>query len=336
MSVAAQGSHHLIDDALARRNAIVLAVAQAMAGANNTVLIATGSIAGAMLAPDKTLATLPITDLRDRHVARHAAGGCAGAPLRPPHRVPDRNRLRCADRADLLRRGALRLVRAVQCRRILLRALCGRASGLSLCRRRYRERCVPAEGDLLGADRRRGRGHRRPAGRDRDQGYVAALSVRGHLSRAGGDRGDRRLRADAAENSDAARAAPRPNAGRPLVGDRAAAEIHRRRGLRHRQLFDDEHGDDGSAARHDRMQPYRHRCRARSAMACARDVRAELLHRHADRALRRRTRDRARICDPAGERGDQHLRHHALAFLARASCCSGSAGISPSSAPPRW
>jgi MFS family permease len=61
MSVAADGPHHLIDDALARRNAIVLAVTQAMAGANNTVLIATGSIAGAMLAPDKTLATLPIS-----------------------------------------------------------------------------------------------------------------------------------------------------------------------------------------------------------------------------------------------------------------------------------
>ncbi|MGD9922826.1 MAG: MFS transporter [Pseudorhodoplanes sp.] len=60
MSVAAEG-HHLIDDALARRNAIVLAIGQALAGANNTVLIATGSIAGAMLAPVKTLATLPIS-----------------------------------------------------------------------------------------------------------------------------------------------------------------------------------------------------------------------------------------------------------------------------------
>ncbi|HWV41467.1 MFS transporter, partial [Pseudorhodoplanes sp.] len=61
MSVAAEGSHHLIDDALARRNAIVLAVAQAMAGGNNTVLLATGAITGAMLAPDKMLATVPIT-----------------------------------------------------------------------------------------------------------------------------------------------------------------------------------------------------------------------------------------------------------------------------------
>jgi MFS family permease len=46
---------------LARRNAVVLACAQALAGANNTILIATGSIVGAMLAPDKTLATVPIT-----------------------------------------------------------------------------------------------------------------------------------------------------------------------------------------------------------------------------------------------------------------------------------
>lgn len=61
MSVAVQGSHHLIDDTLARRNAIILAVAQALAGANNAVLIATGSIAGAMLAPDKSLATLPVS-----------------------------------------------------------------------------------------------------------------------------------------------------------------------------------------------------------------------------------------------------------------------------------
>jgi len=61
MSVAADGQHHLIDDALARRNAIILACAQAMAGGNNTVLLATGAIAGAMLAPDKMLATVPIT-----------------------------------------------------------------------------------------------------------------------------------------------------------------------------------------------------------------------------------------------------------------------------------
>ena len=50
-----------IDDRLARRNALVLAVAQALAGANNTVMIGTGGIVGAMLAPDKAYATLPVT-----------------------------------------------------------------------------------------------------------------------------------------------------------------------------------------------------------------------------------------------------------------------------------
>src|SRR3990172_1506830 len=53
--------HAGIDDNLARRNAMVLAVAQALAGGNNTVIVSTASIVGAVLAPDKGLATLPIT-----------------------------------------------------------------------------------------------------------------------------------------------------------------------------------------------------------------------------------------------------------------------------------
>lgn len=48
-------------DRLARRNARVLAVTQALAGGNNSVLVATAGIVGTMLAPDKGLATLPIS-----------------------------------------------------------------------------------------------------------------------------------------------------------------------------------------------------------------------------------------------------------------------------------
>jgi MFS family permease len=48
-------------DRLARRNAMILAVAQALAGGNNVVLIATGAIVGAMLAPDRNLATVPVS-----------------------------------------------------------------------------------------------------------------------------------------------------------------------------------------------------------------------------------------------------------------------------------
>ena len=62
MSVIAEAAPHAaVNDALARRNALVLAVAQALAGGNNTVIVSTTSIVGAMLAPDKGLATLPIT-----------------------------------------------------------------------------------------------------------------------------------------------------------------------------------------------------------------------------------------------------------------------------------
>jgi predicted MFS family arabinose efflux permease len=51
----------IADDRLARRNALVLAVTQALAGGNNTVILATGGIVGSMLAPDKGLATLAIS-----------------------------------------------------------------------------------------------------------------------------------------------------------------------------------------------------------------------------------------------------------------------------------
>jgi MFS family permease len=62
MSALAEPAQHAVfDDQLARRNAIVLAVAQALAGGNNTVIVASASILGSMLAPDKGLATLPIT-----------------------------------------------------------------------------------------------------------------------------------------------------------------------------------------------------------------------------------------------------------------------------------
>jgi predicted MFS family arabinose efflux permease len=60
-AVAEPAPHAGIDDSLARRNAMVLAVAQALAGGNNTVIVSTASIIGAVLAPDKGLATLPIT-----------------------------------------------------------------------------------------------------------------------------------------------------------------------------------------------------------------------------------------------------------------------------------
>jgi MFS family permease len=51
----------IIDDTLARANVRRLAAAQALTGANAAVIFATGSIVGAQLAPDISLATLPLS-----------------------------------------------------------------------------------------------------------------------------------------------------------------------------------------------------------------------------------------------------------------------------------
>ncbi len=51
----------IANDKLARRNALVLAVAQALGGANTTIIYSTSTIVGSVLAPEKGFATLPIT-----------------------------------------------------------------------------------------------------------------------------------------------------------------------------------------------------------------------------------------------------------------------------------
>jgi len=61
MAVIAEPMIDVTDDRLAARNSLVLAVAQALAGGNNTVIVATSAIIGSMLAPDPALATLPIS-----------------------------------------------------------------------------------------------------------------------------------------------------------------------------------------------------------------------------------------------------------------------------------
>ncbi len=61
MAILAEPTLDLVDDRLAARNAVVLAAAQALAGGNNAVIVATGGIAGLILAPNPMLATLPIS-----------------------------------------------------------------------------------------------------------------------------------------------------------------------------------------------------------------------------------------------------------------------------------
>ena len=82
----------LAHDRRARRNAIRLAAAQALAGANATVVFATASIMGSTLAPDKALRDRAGFGVRGRDGRGDAANGVAGSPLRPPGRVHRRER----------------------------------------------------------------------------------------------------------------------------------------------------------------------------------------------------------------------------------------------------
>jgi MFS family permease len=54
-------SEEVADDARVRSNVVRLAAAQALTGANSAVIFATGSIIGATLAPDISLATVPLS-----------------------------------------------------------------------------------------------------------------------------------------------------------------------------------------------------------------------------------------------------------------------------------
>ena len=59
---AGAGDAPLVDDRLARRNAVLLASAQALGGASASIVIASGSLVGAgMLGADKSLATVPVS-----------------------------------------------------------------------------------------------------------------------------------------------------------------------------------------------------------------------------------------------------------------------------------
>ena len=278
-------------DRLARRNATILAVAQALAGGNNAVLISTGAIVGAMLAPDRGLATVPVTvyvlgmwmgTLPTGWIARNygrSASFYVGTGFGVLTGLTACAAVLTASFLTLLRR------RAVQ------RILRIGASILSLCGRRHGDRSLPPEGDLLGDGRRHLRRHHRTAARDRHQGSLAALSLRRHVPGAGGHGGAVGRRADAGENPQAA-AAHGHEPGPPVVGNRAAAALHHGSRLRRRQLFDDEHGDDVRAARHGGVQSFGGGGDARHPVARHGHVRAELVHRLADPAFRRRAHDR--------------------------------------------
>ena len=185
-SVTASGE--TIDDARARSNVVRLAAAQALTGANSAVIFATGSIVGATLAPDVSFATVPLSV----YVVGLAAGTLPTGAIsrRYGRRVAFIIGTGCGVLTGLL--GALRdparLVSVVLLRDIPRRIVWRGVAILSLCRRRWRQRRIPAESGVVGDGRRRVRRRARAAARAVDHEHLAALSVRLQFCRAGGGR----------------------------------------------------------------------------------------------------------------------------------------------------
>ena len=209
------------------------------------------------------LGTLPVGWLARTH----------GPPLRLAIRFGVRRRFR----SDLLCRGGDRQFLAAACRHLLRRPLCRRASVLPLRRRRHGERCLPAQGGVLGAGRRRVRGGDRAATRHLHQGPAAGLTS---SRRAISAKSVCRVAAAAVLQFVkvpplAAKACRRK--ARPLVDIVRTPRFIVAVACGVASYSIDESGDDLGAARHGRLRPFGHRRHARYPVACAGDVWAELL-----------------------------------------------------------
>ncbi len=170
-------------DRLARRNALVLAVTQALAGGNNTVLVATAGIVGTMLAPDKGLATLPISIF----VLGMWMGTLPIGVL--ARRFGRRNALQIGTACGVLT-GLICCVAVLQGSFLLFNVGAVFSGFYASAHQSYRFAAADTasdafrpEGDFVGAARRRASGRRRRAARHRHQGSVAALSLRRDLYR---------------------------------------------------------------------------------------------------------------------------------------------------------
>ena len=249
-----------------RRNAMVLAVAQALAGGNNTVIVSTASIVGAVLAPDKGLATLPITCMvlgmwvgtlpigwLARHFGRRFAlqSGSAFGML-----------------SGLISYSA---VMSGSFWLLLLGTFCGglyaaahqsyRFAAADTASEAFRPKVVSwvlAGGVFAARDRAAAR-HLHQGSCCRRICSPRAISASPPARVLAAHRADvrakcRRSPPKRVEHVAAARR------------DRAHAALHRRGRLRRRQLRHDEHGDDLGAARHGRLRPFGHR-RRRSAFS---------------------------------------------------------------------
>ena len=230
-------------DALAKRNSVVLACAQALGGSSPPIVISLGGIVGSQLVTDQTFATVPVSLMQLGIACGVIPAAMLMRRLGRRNWLPDRS-------ADRRHRGQHRgcghqraPVLAVLHRHLRLRPLWRLRPELPLRRGRRGDRQLQAARDLLGHDRRhRCRNHRAP-GRLLDARSHAGRALRRELRRPGLPRADRHAGDPAIARAACGRREDdwRPSADR----DHAAAEIHRLGHGRPRHLRADELPDDG-------------------------------------------------------------------------------------------
>ena len=288
------------NDARARSNVVRLAAAQALTGANSAVIFATGSIVGATLAPDISLATVPLS----MYVVGLAAGTLPTGAISRAYgrRVAFIIGTGCGVLTGLL--GAFAILHAsfaLFCCATFLGGLYGAVSqsyrfaaadGASAAFRPKAVSWVMAGGvfaGVLGPQLVQWTMDIWPpylfAFSFVVQAVVALVAMAVLVGRRCAEAG-------------AGGSARRPSA----VRDRAAAALHRGSAVRRHRLSHDESGHDLGAAGDEDVRPERQRFQFRHSVAYRGDVRTELLYGLADRALRRAQdrRARSRRSKPAG------------------------------------
>ena len=285
-------TEEIANDARARANVLRLAAAQALTGANSAVIFATGSIVGATLAPDISLATVPLS----MYVLGLAAGTLPTGAISRAYgrRVAFIIGTGCGVLTGLL--GAFAILHGsfwLFCGATFLGGLYGAvaqsyrfaaADGASVAFRPKAVSWVMAGGVFAGV-----------LGPQLVQWtmdiwppYLFAFSFVMQAVVA--------LVAMAVLSGvDAPKPAPADlHGGRPLLEIARQPRFIAAALVRRHRLSHDESGDDLGAARHEDVRPHRQRFQFRHPVAHRGDVRAELLHGLADRALRRAPHRRAR------------------------------------------
>src|SRR3954465_12784178 len=308
-AVAEPVADALAGDRLARRNALVLAIAQALAGGNNTVLVATAAIVGTMLAPDKGLATLPISVfVFGMWMGTLPMGALA-------RRLGRRNALQIGTVCGVLT-GLICCVAVLQGSFLLFNIGAVFSGFYASAHQSYRFAAADTASEgfrpkaiswvliggvfagVVGAQLVIATQNSWPP-------YLFAATYIGQSALA-------LIAGGVLMFVNIPKPPPRSAAGdgRPLSEIPreprfivAGAGVHRGGGLGRRGLFDDEHGDDLSSARHGHVQSFNYGRDARAAVACARHVCAELHHWLTHQPLRARADRRLGVCvDPRRRR----------------------------------